>query len=346
MGGAERVARQTSRRQADDPRAARRRCATPGSFHEVGATSGVGQYDDDGNLTGFMPANFAVRRRRGRRPPGRSSRATTSPCGAARPRPRSPPSATSPSRWPSSCGLPHVRLVDGMGGGGSVKSIEIKGRTLVPPGQRLGGGRRPPRRGARRSRSPWARWPASAPPGSPPSHYSVIVAETAQMMIAGPALVDQASLGDVTKEELGPRPHPHRQRRHRRRGRHRGRGVRAGPALPVLPADERRRAAAARPRRPTTPNGATSSCSRSSPATRGGSTRCARSSTRSFDRRQLLRDRPGLGQVDHHRLRPPRRLAGRHVRRGPVHLRRGVDGRRLPQGHPLHRPGRRPSTCR
>ena len=35
------------------------------------------------------------------------------------------------------------------------------------------------------------------------SHYSVIVAETAQMMIAGPALVDQASLGDVSKEELG-----------------------------------------------------------------------------------------------------------------------------------------------
>jgi acetyl-CoA carboxylase carboxyltransferase component len=35
------------------------------------------------------------------------------------------------------------------------------------------------------------------------SHYSVIVSETAQMMIAGPALVDQASLGDVSKEELG-----------------------------------------------------------------------------------------------------------------------------------------------
>ncbi|MDA0272829.1 MAG: methylmalonyl-CoA carboxyltransferase, partial [Proteobacteria bacterium] len=35
------------------------------------------------------------------------------------------------------------------------------------------------------------------------SHYSVIVKDTAQMMIAGPALVDWANLGDVSKEELG-----------------------------------------------------------------------------------------------------------------------------------------------
>jgi acetyl-CoA carboxylase carboxyltransferase component len=35
------------------------------------------------------------------------------------------------------------------------------------------------------------------------AHYSVIVKDTAQMMIAGPALVNWASLGDVSKEELG-----------------------------------------------------------------------------------------------------------------------------------------------
>ena len=35
------------------------------------------------------------------------------------------------------------------------------------------------------------------------SHYSVIVRDSAQMMIAGPALVVWASLGDVSKEELG-----------------------------------------------------------------------------------------------------------------------------------------------
>ena len=28
--------------------------------------------------------------------------------------------------------LPHIRLVDGMGGGGSVKTIEMAGRTYIP----------------------------------------------------------------------------------------------------------------------------------------------------------------------------------------------------------------------
>ena len=35
------------------------------------------------------------------------------------------------------------------------------------------------------------------------SHYSLIVKSSAQMMIAGPALVDWANLGEVSKEELG-----------------------------------------------------------------------------------------------------------------------------------------------
>jgi acetyl-CoA carboxylase carboxyltransferase component len=35
------------------------------------------------------------------------------------------------------------------------------------------------------------------------SHYSVMVRDTSQMMIAGPALVEQAGLGSVSKEELG-----------------------------------------------------------------------------------------------------------------------------------------------
>jgi acetyl-CoA carboxylase carboxyltransferase component len=99
-------------------------------------------------------------------------------------------------------GLPHIRLVDGMGGGGSVKDIETKGHTYVPkikgwesvvnhlavaPSVALALGSVAGIGAARVATS----------------HYSVIVAEIAQMMIAGPALVDQASLGDVSKEELG-----------------------------------------------------------------------------------------------------------------------------------------------
>ncbi|MDH5737174.1 MAG: methylmalonyl-CoA carboxyltransferase, partial [Gammaproteobacteria bacterium] len=98
--------------------------------------------------------------------------------------------------------LPHIRLVDGMGGGGSVKTIEMSGRTYIPqvagwetivghlsvaPSVSLALGSVAGIGAARVSTS----------------HYSVIVKDTAQMMIAGPALVDWASLGEVSKEELG-----------------------------------------------------------------------------------------------------------------------------------------------
>ena len=98
--------------------------------------------------------------------------------------------------------LPHIRLVDGMGGGGSVKTIETAGRTYIPE-----------LRGWETIVSHLSIAPSvSLALGSvagigaarvATSHYSVIVKNSAQMMIAGPALVDWASLGDVSKEELG-----------------------------------------------------------------------------------------------------------------------------------------------
>ena len=200
MGGEERVARQkaagklTIRERLDA-------ICDPDTFHEVGSTSGVGSYDEDGNLVAFTPANFVcgVAEVDGR-PCIVSGDDFTVRGGSAE--------ATIPAKrhfaeqMAVELALPHVRLVDGMGGGGSVKSIEIKGRTLIP---QVAG---------------WevvVRHLAVAPSvalalGSvagigaarvATSHYSVIVADTAQMMIAGPALVDQASLGDVSKEELG-----------------------------------------------------------------------------------------------------------------------------------------------
>ena len=200
MGGPERVARQ----RAAGKLTIRERLGAicdAGSFHEVGALSGVGQYDDDGNLVGFTPANLlcGVAEVDGR-PVVLSGDDFTVRGGSAE--------ATIPGKrhFAESIAvelrLPHVRLVDGMGGGGSVKSIEIKGRTLLPtvagwetvvehlgvaPSVALALGSVAGIGAARVATS----------------HYSVIVAETAQMMIAGPALVDQASLGAFSKEELG-----------------------------------------------------------------------------------------------------------------------------------------------
>ena len=89
-----------------------------------------------------------------------------------------------------------------MGGGGSVKTIETAGRTYIPE-----------LRGWETIVSHLSIAPSvSLALGSvagigaarvATSHYSIIVKDSAQMMIAGPALVDWASLGNVSKEELG-----------------------------------------------------------------------------------------------------------------------------------------------
>lgn len=200
MGGEERVARQhaagkmTIRERLDA-------FCDAASFEEVGKTSGVGRYDSDGRLVDFMAANFlcGVAEVEGR-PVIVSGDDFTIRGGSAE--------ATIPGKRAFAekialeLRLPHVRLVDGMGGGGSVKSIELKGRTLIPGVQgwetvvgHLGV-------------APSVALALGSVAGIgaarvATSHYSVIVAETAQMMIAGPALVGQANLGMVTKEELG-----------------------------------------------------------------------------------------------------------------------------------------------
>ena len=129
--------------------------------------------------------------------------------------------------------LPIVRLVDGSGGGGSVKSLETERRSFVPfnPGWE------------------WVVDNLSTVPvvslclGSVAglgaarvvtSHYSVMVRGTSQLFVAGPPVV--ARLGeDVDKEQLGGSAIHTPQRRRRRRSRDRGRSLRARPCLLVLP---------------------------------------------------------------------------------------------------------------
>ena len=130
MGGKEKVARQhefgnlTIRERIDA-------IADPGSFHEIGVLAGAAQYDEQGNLTDFRPANFVFGTAEiDGRPVLLSGDDFTVRGGSAE--------AAIPAKRAQSeglaleLGLPHVRLVDGMGGGGSVKSIEIAGRTYIP----------------------------------------------------------------------------------------------------------------------------------------------------------------------------------------------------------------------
>jgi acetyl-CoA carboxylase carboxyltransferase component len=200
MGGPDKVARQhefnklTVRERVDA-------IADPGTFSEIGTLAGVARYDDDGRLATFTPSNFVFGTADiDGRPVILSGDDFTVRGGSA--------DASIAGKRQRAEGLalelrlPHVRLVDGMGGGGSVKTIEMAGRTYIPEV---------------RGWEVVVRHLAVAPSISlalgsvagigaarvATSHYSVIVRDSAQMMIAGPALVDWARLGEVSKEELG-----------------------------------------------------------------------------------------------------------------------------------------------
>ncbi len=199
MGGLDKVERQhffgklTVRERIDA-------MADDGSFHEVGHLSGLGEYGPDGELVDFTPGNllmghanvdgrpviicgddFTVRGGSSELANKRKSQAV--------------------EQMALDLQIPIIRLIDGMGGGGSVKELETIGRTYVP--------------------DLWF-WPyvvesmsvvpqVSLALGSVAgigaarvvtSHYSVMVKDISLMMIAGPALIDHAG-EEITKEDLG-----------------------------------------------------------------------------------------------------------------------------------------------
>ena len=174
--------------------------ADAGSFVEVGSISGFPEYDDAGHLVKFVPANIV--------------------CGTARVGGRDVflTGDDFTVRGGASDGglgdkfvyaetfarrfrIPLIRLVDGTGGGGSVKHVETRGRTYLPdvphftevlaalsevPVVALGLGSIAGMGAARVCAS----------------HYSVMVRQTSQLFAAGPPVV--ARVGEVvTKEELG-----------------------------------------------------------------------------------------------------------------------------------------------
>ena len=172
----------------------------PGSFHEIGALAGRAQYGADGEMQSFMPANFVFGRGRIDNRPvvvGGDDFTVRGGAGDAAIRGKQLQS----EQMANELRIPLVRLIDGTGGGGSVKSIEVEGYTYVPanpawdwvvknlatvPVVSLGLGS-VAGLGAARLVS---------------SHYSVMVEGTSHMFIAGPPVV--ARVGQpVTKDELG-----------------------------------------------------------------------------------------------------------------------------------------------
>src|SRR5260370_7965350 len=130
MGGPDKV-----RRQHDAGRLTVRERLTAlldeGSFREIGALAGTASYDSDGHLASFMAANFVTGTGRiaGRKVVVggddftiRGGAADAAIVGKQ----------IYAEQLANQLRLPIVRLVEGTGGGGSVKSLEQTGHTYVP----------------------------------------------------------------------------------------------------------------------------------------------------------------------------------------------------------------------
>ncbi|WP_375308152.1 carboxyl transferase domain-containing protein [Bradyrhizobium sp. A11] len=202
MGGVDKVKRQhdqgrlTVRERID-------KLTDKGSFHEIGAVSGVGEYDAGGELQKLTPANCVFGRARVDGRPlvvvgddftvrGGSADASIS----AKP--------LMAEEMAHDLRLPIVRIIEGSGGGGSVKTIETKGAANLPGG--IGGTRWYRFTTENLSRVPVVALGLGSVAGLgaarlAASHYSVMTRKSA-MFVAGPPVVK--ALGqDLSKEELG-----------------------------------------------------------------------------------------------------------------------------------------------
>jgi acetyl-CoA carboxylase carboxyltransferase component len=199
MGGAEKVAIQVAKGKLT----VRERIAElldPDSFREIGSIAGSGRYAADGSLAGFTPSNLLFGRGRiAGRPVVVSGDDFTVRGGAADAAIHE--KLVQAEQMANELRLPLIRLLDGTGGGGSVRTLETSGYTYVPalpgwdwtvanlatvPVVALGLG---PVAGLGAARLV-------------SSHYSVLHRTNGQMFAAGPAVV--AALGQVvTKEALG-----------------------------------------------------------------------------------------------------------------------------------------------
>src|SRR6476620_11114271 len=202
MGGVDKVKRQhdqgrlTVRERID-------RLIDKGSFHEHGAVSGIGEYDGQGELRNLTPANCVFGRARLNGRPGvivgddftvRGGSADASI--SAKP--------LMAEEMAHDFRLPIIRVIEGSGGGGSVKTIETRGAANLPGG--VGGTRWYWFTIANMARVPVVALGLGSVAGLgaarlAASHYSVMTRSSA-MFVAGPPVVKRLGQ-DLTKQELG-----------------------------------------------------------------------------------------------------------------------------------------------
>ena len=202
MGGADKV-----KRQHDAGRLTVRerigKMVDDASFHEVGAISGIGEYDAAGKFETMTPANCVFGRGRVDGRPvvvvgddftvrGGSADASIS----AKP--------LMAEEMAAEYRLPIIRIIEGSGGGGSVKTIETKGASNLPGG--IGGTRAYLLMTDNLSQVPVVGLGLGSVAGLgaarlASTHFSVMTRESA-MFVAGPPVVKRLGQ-DLTKQELG-----------------------------------------------------------------------------------------------------------------------------------------------
>src|SRR6478735_4206383 len=194
LGGADKVKRQhdagklTIRERIDG-------LVDRGSFHEVGAIAGRAEYDEHGRLVELVPSNGVMGRARiDGRPVVIVGDDFTVRGGSADATIREKPLMA--EQMAHDLRLPIVRIIEGSGGGGSVKTIETSGRANLPgrvgsnlpyyftttnmglvPVIALGLGSVAGLGAARMAAS----------------HYSILTTETSAMFVAGPPVVNALS---------------------------------------------------------------------------------------------------------------------------------------------------------
>jgi acetyl-CoA carboxylase carboxyltransferase component len=203
MGGKERVDRQhaggryTVRERID-------RILDPDSFREVGSIAGKATYDSDGKIKEFLPGNGVFGRGK---IDGRNvfifGDDFTIRGGSADASIRM--KYVMPEQLAGEFRVPLIRIIEGSGGGGSVKTIETKGHANLPGGISANTGLQICAQNMGRIPVVALGLGSVAGLGAArlaASHYSLMVKEKSAVFVAGPPVVDR--LGEKrTKQELG-----------------------------------------------------------------------------------------------------------------------------------------------
>ena len=170
------------------------------SFHEIGKIAGKAEYDENGELIKFIPSNFVMGR-------GKINdrnvvvggddftvRGGAADASIAQ-------KQIMAEQLANEYRIPLIRLIEGTGGGGSVKSLDMDARTYIPgnPGWNWVVDNLSTVPVIALALGPVAGLGAAR---AVTSHISIMVKEISQMFVAGPPVVKRVG-EELTKEELG-----------------------------------------------------------------------------------------------------------------------------------------------